>query len=173
MYSKYFYGSYLTFVSLAPFIYLQEFKTNILAYTLHQAVIIGSFALTSLYTKRITIKIGMKKMILIGFLVSLIGSFIMMFSSSEYYITFCMCLFSFGSASLYPIIFTKSLEVFPNLKGTASSAIMCMRYLICSSLTAIGGLFFNGTVFSLAVVIFIYCLVNGILIVIIREKIKP
>ncbi|HEV2524459.1 MAG TPA: MFS transporter [Gammaproteobacteria bacterium] len=62
--------------------------------------------------------------------------------------------FKLGSALLYPIIFARSIEVFPHLKGTASSAIMSLRYFLCSCITGLASYVYQERTFMLGVIIF-------------------
>ena len=79
----------------------------------------------------------------------------MLFAWSPYSLTVFDCIFSIGAAILYPLIFAKSVEIFPEIKGTASSAIMSARYLICSAVTGAASYFYDGIVIGLTSVIFV------------------
>lgn len=59
-----------------------------------------------------------------------------------------------AEAIYYPIIFGPSLEIFPDIKGTASSVIMSMRALIIAATVAVAGYLYNGEVLNLALVMF-------------------
>jgi DHA1 family bicyclomycin/chloramphenicol resistance-like MFS transporter len=149
------YGCYMTFVAIAPFLYMQTFKLDILSYTFHQGAIVGVFALTSVFSSKISNVLGIRKSISIALGCCLIGSGLMLAVPSPYYLTIFMSLFCIGSAILYPIIFSCSFEIFPEIKGTASSAIMSSRYFLCSGLTGVGNYFYDGTAFKLGIVIFL------------------
>lgn len=157
------YGCYLTFVAIAPFLYMQTFGLNILVYTLHQAAILGVFAFTSLFSGKITEWLGVRKSIAVGLILSILGATLMLKATSAFFLTVFMSLFCMGSAILYPIIFSRSIEIFPKMKGTASSVIMSMRYFLCSGLMGFTAYLYDGTPFKLAIVVFITMIIIAVL----------
>ena len=64
--------------------------------------------------------------------------------NSPYMMTSLMALFCMGYAICYTVIFGSSLEIFPGIKGTASSAIMSMRMCLGSGFVALTGYLYNG-----------------------------
>jgi MFS transporter, DHA1 family, multidrug resistance protein len=88
----------------------------------------------------------------------------MLMADSPYFLTGTMSLVSMSSAILYPIIFARSIEIFPDIKGTASSAIMGMRYFVCSGLVGVATYVYNGKPFTLAIVIAVTSVIIGFLI---------
>jgi DHA1 family bicyclomycin/chloramphenicol resistance-like MFS transporter len=149
------YGCYLSFVALAPFIYMDHFGLSLFAYTLHQASILVVFSLFSAFSGKITHILSEKRTIFLALGVGLIGSTLMLSANSSYLLTISMCIHGAGAALFYPIIFARSIEIFPELKGTSSSFIMSLRYLICASITGLAGFLYNGTSYSLSLIIFI------------------
>lgn len=148
------YGCYMSFVALAPFLYMQSYNLSILAYTFHQGVVVAAYALASMLIGKITHLLGNRRALYMSVIVCMLGLGAMVYVTNIYALTITMSLFCVGSAILYPIIFTYSMEIFPHLKGTASSFIMSMRYLLCANLTGIANFFYDGTIKSLAVVLF-------------------
>ncbi len=164
------YGCYMAFVAIAPFIYMKIFELDILYYTCHQAVIVFVFSFTSFIANKITSRIGITRSIHISLGCYIVGSFLMLFAWSPYSLTIFNCIFSIGAAVLYPIIFARSVEIFPEIKGTAASVIMSARYLICSIITGSASYFYNGEVLSLALVIFLTtCVIVWITIYLLRK----
>lgn len=149
------YGCYMAFVAIAPFLYMQTFNLSILHYTLHQGAIVAVFALTSACAGKIAYLLGNKKTIYVGLGLALTGSGLMLTAQTPYPLTIFMSIFCMGSAILYPIIFAHSIEIFPKIKGTASSCIMSLRYFLCSGLTGVASYFYDGRPLILAVLIFI------------------
>lgn len=149
------YGCYMAFVAIAPFIYMQVFNLDILTYTYHQAVIVFFFSLTSFFAGRIISILGVKRSINISLVVYMVSSILMLFAWSPYSLTISSCIFSIGAAILYPIVFARSVEIFPEIKGTAASAIMSARYLLCSAVTGAASYFYDGKVIDLALVYFV------------------
>lgn len=157
------YGCYLAFVAIAPFIYMEKFGMSMFAYTLNQGAVIAAFALASVVSGKTTAKLGVGSTLATAFALSLAGSGLMLGAQGSLMLTSSMSLFSVGFALIYPIIFARSVEIFPEIKGTASSAIMGMRYLICSAITAIASFLYSGHSLTLAAVIFASTLLAGAL----------
>lgn len=61
----------------------------------------------------------------------------MILASNPIGLTSAMILFNIGFAIIFPIIVPRSLEIFPEMKGTASSAITGLRYLLCTVITGL------------------------------------
>jgi DHA1 family bicyclomycin/chloramphenicol resistance-like MFS transporter len=130
------YAGYLSFITQAPFLYTETYELSLMAYVLHQCVIISVFSLTSLFSGPIIQKLGARACITKGVFLSGLGASGMVFVSlvaprSPYLMTFFMSLVGLGGAISYPAIFARSLEIFPDIKGTVSSVIMSMRSFLC------------------------------------------
>lgn len=157
------YGCYLAFVAVAPFLYMKSFGLDILLYTLHQATILVAFSITSFFAGAIIEWLNPKKAIYLSLGLCLLGIVLMLTALSPYTMTAFMSLYCIGSAILYPIIFAPSIEMFPAIKGAASSVIIGMRYFLCASLIWFATYFYDGAPFSLANVIFITMIIIGFL----------
>jgi DHA1 family bicyclomycin/chloramphenicol resistance-like MFS transporter len=167
------YSCYVTFVAIAPFLYVQSFKLNILTYTLHQGIIVAVFAITSLLAGKLVDMLGIKHNICIGLAAIIIGAGFMLFARSPYVLTIFMSIFCIGFAITVLIVFPHSMEIFPDIKGTASSAIICLRYLICSALTGAANFIYNGTATSLTILIALTAIIASFLIIhLIRGSLK-
>lgn len=166
------YGCYMAFVAIAPFIYMQVFDLDILMYTLHQAIIVFTFSLVSYFAHNITNLLGIKKTIYLSLFCYTLGSFLMIVAWSPYSLTIFNCIFCIGAAILYPIVFAESIEIFPEIKGTASSMIMGLRYLLCSCITWAASYFYNDTVASLSMVIFITTCLITLIVLYLLQKIE-
>ena len=155
------YSCYVTFVAIAPFLYMQAFNLSILTYTLHQGVVVAVFAITSLLAGKLFDIFGLKQNIYLGLTAIILGSTCMLFTNSVYALTIFMSVFCIGFAIIVLIVFPHSMEIFPEIKGTASSAIICLRYLVCSILTGTASFLYNGRAISLTMLIafvtFIVC----------------
>ncbi|MDG1436171.1 MAG: multidrug effflux MFS transporter [Rickettsiaceae bacterium] len=155
--SLYFSG-WMSFVACGSFIYIEEFGLHIMHYVVHQAIIIFTFSLASLCAGQILQNIGEKRCILLGVVFTILGSLLMIAASSvlqksPYLTSFSMMMYGIGAAVSYPVIFSKSLEIFPEIKGTASSVIMAMRSLICATSVAISSYFYVGELISVATIL--------------------
>jgi DHA1 family bicyclomycin/chloramphenicol resistance-like MFS transporter len=155
-----YYAGWMSFVSCSSFLYMETYRLPIMDYALHQGAIIGVFSFTSLYSGEISQFIGEKKCVIYGTTIACIVSLLMFILSlvsdkSPYLTSLLMMTYGVGSAISYPIIFSKSLEIFPKIKGTASSAIMAMRALICAWTVAISSYFYSGHLITVAVALLI------------------
>ena len=131
------YGCYIVFIAIGPFIYMQTLQLSMIDYTLHTAIVVATFAMVSSVVGKITDYIGTQKALVIALSLQIIGPLVMCFDASSVSFTCGMSIFSLGDAVVFPIIFARSMEIFPKIKGAASSAIMSLRYLICAGLTAV------------------------------------
>lgn len=133
------YGGYAVFITFSPFIYFELFQLKFTQYLGHISCVILTFAIASSvysrcfkYSEKIVVNGAMVLIVLSGSLLAC--------SRTPQFLTLSMSLYSIGFALLYPPIFSRSMEIFPKLKGTASSLIMSMRYLMCAVLCAIPGM---------------------------------
>ncbi len=161
------YSAYLSFVACASFLYMETFGLSIIAYALHQAVIVASFAVTSLFSGAFIQKLGGKGCVVLGMGTSLMSAILMVGAGwlvphSPYAMTVLMTLFCIGFAISYPVIFASSLEIFPGIKGTASSAIMSMRALLSFALIGLMSYLYDGRSLTVSLVILLAILIGSI-----------
>ena len=76
---------------------------------------------------------------------------IMFYAKSPYLMTFSMCINSLGAALIVPAIFSYSMGMFPECKGISSSAIVLLRNIFMALGVWIVGIFYAGSVFSIAI----------------------
>jgi DHA1 family bicyclomycin/chloramphenicol resistance-like MFS transporter len=160
------YAAYMGFVASAAFLYMETYGLSILAYAVQQAVIVGSFAMTSIFSSFITRSLGAKKCVVLGSIGSVAGIFSLVVLSllsldSPLLVTSFMVLFCLGFAIYYPIIFSASLEIYPGIKGIASSLIMAMRALLVAAVVGIVGYFYDGTLLNVALILLLIVLIGA------------
>ncbi len=147
------YAGYLSFIGTATFLYQVTFQLSLASYALHQFLIIGTFAITSLYAAAITQKLGTKRTLHGAKILcySSIGSLflISLYMPEANLVTVCMMGFCIGFALYYPPIFTASMAIFPNHTGIASSLLMSLRTALTSSFISLTAFSFEGSLFSL------------------------
>ena len=149
------YGCYMAFVAISPFIYMQTMGLDMLIYTINTSFIVACFALASFFSSQITDLLGVRKTLIFALVMQLIGTILMCFARKPIHLTSSMSIFSIGFALIYPIIFARSMEIFPEVKGAASSAIMSLRYLICAGLTFLSSYAFDGSILSIGLILLI------------------
>jgi predicted MFS family arabinose efflux permease len=81
------------------------------------------------------------------------------FGNNPYGITLFITIYSFLFPILYPSIIAKSLSLFPNHKGSASSLNYCLRSFSVWLGTIIGGIIYNNTLIpaSLCLLVVSFC----------------
>ncbi|MDA9163648.1 hypothetical protein N9N97_02065 [Rickettsiaceae bacterium] len=72
-----------------------------------------------------------------------------------------MIIYGIGAAISYPVVFAKSLDIFPDIKGAASSAIMAMRSLICAAAIALSSYIYYGELITVS-----YMMVGAVILLI-------
>jgi MFS transporter, DHA1 family, multidrug resistance protein len=152
-------GSYMSFVSVIPFLYRDQLGMSLGEFSFHQAAIITSFSVMSYYANRVAKYFGEVRSALTGALVSAIATTALFVLSiyhdipSVLYITPLMCLFAVSCAIPFNIVFTASLSIFPEKNGQASSLLMSMRTLLCSLTIQFAAYLYDGYLFSTAAIV--------------------
>jgi len=151
------FAAYMVFIASSGFLYLQTFELPISAFVPHLSIIVLSFAVPSMFSgKLIPYLGGPDNAVKLGMGITT-GSILLLLIIAEnpYVLTALIGLYCVGFAICYPVIFGRSMEIFPELRGTASSVIMSVRSLLVSVLTATASYFFNGKVFMVAAVMMV------------------
>lgn len=165
------YAGYLSFITCMPFLYMETYNLSIMYYAIHQGMIIFMFSIFSMNFTKISNLIGEKNCVIYGVIGSLFGGIFALIISvfmpnSPGLSTFSMVIYSTGAAISYPIIFAKSLDIFPDIKGTASSALMATRSLLLGLFIAFASYIYNGTLLNVVIVL----LISSILVAVITFK---
>lgn len=155
-----YYAGWISFVSCSSFLYMETYNLPIMYYALHQGAIISVFSFVSFFAGEIAEFIGEKKCVIIGMFISVSAVFCifvlsLIYDKSPYLTSLSMMIYGAGSAIVYPVVFVRSLEIFPEVKGTASSAIMAMRALICAWFVAMSSYFYTGQLVNVAIVLLV------------------
>lgn len=74
-----------------------------------------------------------------------------------------------GGALLVGIFGMKALEVYPDMKGTASALLTAIRQVLASGLVAISGQFFDGSIRPVATLIFLYGVISWVCYLVLEE----
>ena len=150
------YGSYVAFVAYSPFLYMKAFGLTAIQYSLHQGFIVFMSAITNLTIGLIIRdKINIKILLSIGSIIMIFGAIFLMISKTIYLTTIGMSMFVCGNSIVFPIVFSYSMEIFPQLKGAASSMNIGLRSIIFSILVSIGTFMYDGSSFKIGLLIFI------------------
>lgn len=156
--SSLFSAAYMSFITCGPFLYMETFGLSSTIYALHQGAIVGCLSLISLFAGKILQKLGAIWCVISGTSVGAIGSLLLVIFSiivphSFYLVTLSMIIFSIGCAICQPVIFNASINVFPEIKGTASSAVSFIRAFIMAIFIGLTSYVYNGQAISVAVLV--------------------
>ncbi|PCJ23849.1 MAG: MFS transporter [Rickettsiales bacterium] len=152
------FAGYISFIACASFLYMEAYDLPIMHYALHQGAIIAVFSVVSLYSGDVSKFLGERNCVIYGmFLLTAGSSFMLMVAllsnKSPYLTTLSMMIYGVGSAISYPVVFARSLEIFPDISGSASSVIMAIRSLMCAAFIALSSYLYAGKLVSVALVI--------------------
>lgn len=153
-------SAYFSFIACTPFLYQETYQVTIIEYSIHQGVIVGAFSLVSSFAANLSSQIGRQRSLFLGGIMGVSGALLMLIlsfldQSSATSTTLSMVIFTSGAAIVYPLVFASSLEIFPEIRGVASSLIMSLRSLLISVCIAVMGVFYNGTTHNVALIILI------------------
>ena len=162
------FAGWMSFVACGSFLYIETYNLPIMYYALHQGVIISAFSLCSLYSGKINKLIGAYNCIIYGTALMITGNTSMIivsliFDIAPYLTSISMIIYGIGAAISYPVVFARSLELFPDISGTASSVIMAIRSLLCAAFIAISSYIYYGKLWTVAVMILVSVLLLTIM----------
>lgn len=146
-------ATYFAFIACASFLYIKTVGLTIYGYALHQGIIIGLFSIVSMFSGSIVERMGKKRAIAFGVYACAGGMVGLLLTSllsphRALFITLFMGIVAIGDAIVYPLIFSLSLEIFPDMKGVASSAIMAMRSFLIFAFVGLMGTVYNDELIS-------------------------
>ena len=161
---------YLIFVASAVFFYIDQLGVNLATFTMHQGCVIGCFSLVSFFGGHINSKIGASNAVIAGAFLTVFGALWLSVCAGLSVMlptafTVGMCLYAIGVALAFAPTFTGSMELYPNLRGVASSLGMSLRLLMVSTGIWIAGILYNDTFIPIASMILAAALISSLLIV--------
>lgn len=168
-------ASYFAFIAGAPFLYMDAFQVDMFTYAVLQGAVVGCFALFSILGERIFMWFGKERILafssILGLaaMVGLLGGGLLVPQSYGVYTGF-MIIYAIAFALIYPLIFARSLDMFPDDKGVVSSALMSLRSLLCTGGVAFSSMIYAGSAFSLAVPISLLTMAATTGVLLLRRK---
>lgn len=150
--------AYLTFVGSAAFYYMNTCQLPVLQFALHQGTLVLTFSLVSFSAEKIIAKLGGKQTVWLGVIACCIGSILLATCAylapyKPLLITASMSIIAIGCAFPMSVTFAKSMEIIPHLKGTSSSTIMATRLLLSSLGVMLTGVFFDGSMRPVSIIV--------------------
>jgi len=157
------YTGFISFIVVAPFLYTETFKLTLMHYVFHQGVIILSFSVSSMFVGTFIKLVGEINSTIWGTRICLLATIFMVLLSlfsdnsvtSAYLTTASMIIFATGCSSCRNIILAKTMEIYPEHKGQASSVIAGLRMFLASISISITSYFYDGSLFVVAMTIFL------------------
>ena len=151
-------AAYITYVGSASFLYIDQLNMSFKQYALHQSLVVGTFSIISFKLGWFQSRLGSYKTVMVGVVVCTIGTLCLLpstliFPRSAYSVTIPMMIFAFGMSLCYGVIFAKSMEIFPDLKGASSALIMGLRVVVCGIGIYLTGITYTGELFRTAIII--------------------
>ncbi len=140
------FAAYMVFIAASSFIYTGTFGLTTTEFALNLLIIVASFAIPSMFaTKLIPVLGGPAGTVRwsLGAVVVGVLAFLTLGTGAAA-VTGSVAVFCVGFAVVYPVVFGRSMSVFPELGGAASSVTMSARALLVTLLTAISSAFFTG-----------------------------
>ncbi len=171
------FAGYMNFITCAPFMYMETFGLSMMHYALHQGLIIGAFSVVSQLSGDIKDFLGEKLCVISGLSLLFIGScmiFVLgvLVINNPYLTSLSMIIGSIGAALSYPLIFTKSFEIFPDIKGTASSGLMSIRMLITAATIALAASRYDGSLLKVASIVLAVNVISTVMSIYLFKTIK-
>ncbi|WP_228973324.1 MFS transporter [Streptomyces sp. DH12] len=138
------FAGYMVFIATGSFLYTDTFGLSATAFAGHLLVVVACFAVTSLLAARITALLGGPgRTVVCGTAATVAGAALFLaLGDGPLSTTAPLALFCVGFATVHPVVFARSLQVLPELRGAASSLNMSARALLVAVSTgAASGLF--------------------------------
>ncbi len=167
---------YMSFITCAPFLYMKTLALQDTVYALHQSAIVACYSLVSLLCGELARYFGYRWCIISGTIISAAGALLLCMISVvtpgfPFLITLSMVIVIVGETIYQTIIFNTSISIFPQIKGTASSAVNFIKSLVTSIFIWITSYIYNGHAMSIALLILFLVILNCIVtICLLRSK---
>ncbi|PQQ37733.1 hypothetical protein C6H68_11580 [Photorhabdus luminescens] len=118
----------IAYVSVVPFLYIDKMGMSYYIFAVHQAILGICLSVAGFYSGALNRKIGSANCIYLSIIICLIGcGSLMIFShiypESAILFTLSMAVICIGSAFQYSMVFSRSLALYPELVGSASSLL--------------------------------------------------
>ncbi|MEV4873096.1 MFS transporter [Streptomyces syringium] len=140
------FAAYMVFIAASSFLYTDTFGLSTVEFAGHLLIVVASFAVASLLaSKVVTLLGGPERTVVCSIAVTVLGiALFLAFGEGAWATTGPIAVFCIGFATVYPVVFGRSMAVFPELQGAASSLTMSGRALLVTLLTGIASSLFTG-----------------------------
>lgn len=149
----------VVYIANLSVILINHFEISMETASYYQATTMGTFILFSLLSAKTIAKLGLDQTKKVGGLLSGAGVSLLFctgifFSHSISWICVSMAFVAGGSAFMAGTFGARAMEVFPDLKGTASSMVNAIRQFLAAFLVGLSEYLFDGTIFPVTLILF-------------------
>jgi MFS transporter, DHA1 family, multidrug resistance protein len=153
-------GAYFVYITNLSLIFINHLGISNDIYAYYQAMILLTFASLSFFSGNIINRYGVGHTRMLGKKITAAGAVLLLLvalftPTSAILITVAMTIFTAGFALSVGILFGDYMNVFPAIKGVASSLSNSIRLLAMSVMIYIGSVVFNGTIMPVAIIVFL------------------
>lgn len=172
------FAGYIAFLSTISVLYVTGMGISKEKLPYFQVALLGSWLFANLFFKKAINRFGIpmvKKIGICFFAFGGLGLSIVagLAPKDPYQQTILMCFYSLGANWINGIFFPEGMSLFPENKGTAASIVTSARLLISAIVVALVSSYYDGSVNSIAVAIFVITVsVSGLLIAYERAKLR-
>ncbi len=151
----------VVYVSNLSLIFINHLNVSPDYYGYYQAITTIAFLIFSALSSPLIAKKGIDYTKHLGGLMIIVGSTILLITAlyvphSILWICLSMSVFAAGGALIIGIFGMKALDLFPEMKGTASAMNTAIRQLLAAGSVLISEITFDGTIVPVAVILFSY-----------------
>lgn len=154
------FAGFICYISTLSVIFINYLKIDLVSFSYYQASTMGTFIIFSLLSTKIIDFKGMDFTKNTGLLMVFVGS-LGLFVTGKFLptlplaICIFMAIYAAGGALMTGTFGMKSMSVYPELTGTASSLITAIRQIITAGLVIISEIYFDGTITPIANILFV------------------
>ncbi|AZL16232.1 MFS transporter [Rickettsiales endosymbiont of Stachyamoeba lipophora] len=155
---------FITYIVNLSVIFVDNLHVSQESYGYHQGIIMFIFALCSLFTGKIVVRLGFKIVKAASHLLTTLGSSLLIivalnFATDANLITLSMILFTIGYSFIMNLAFVEYMSCYPQNSGAASSLNTTYRLILNAIILVVVSMNYNGTILPVAICIFIGSLV--------------
>ncbi len=154
------FATYIAFLSASSLLFVVEFGINKALFPLVQGTILGGWVAGSLLLKRALAKWGMEIIKKTSWILT-VGSGLcfslmaLLRPTDPYLMTAAMIIYAFGANWICGLYFPEGMHLFPTMRGTVASLITSLRLLFSALIVGLSSALYNGTIYPLALLIFL------------------
>ncbi|MGA2654935.1 MAG: multidrug effflux MFS transporter [Gammaproteobacteria bacterium] len=153
-------AAYFVYVANLSLIFIDHLKVDKAMYGYYQGFILLVFAAISFSIGKIISILGIDRTRKLGTEINIVGSILMLCvaiwtPNNPLFITLAMTIFTAGFALNAEIFFGDYMDVHPDIRGIAAAMGASAELVILLVFVAISGIFFNGTIMPVAIMIFL------------------